>query len=56
MKLIFAILALHVWQTSVNTVHHAVADEALFDTVHLFVNVVLPKKDCRDYIPITLLN
>lgn len=56
MELVFAVLALHVGQTSVNTMHHAVADEALFDTVHLFVNVVFPKKDSRDYVAVTLLN
>jgi hypothetical protein len=55
-ELVLAVLALHVWKAPVDSMHHAVADIALFNAVHLLVDVALPQQNGRDDVSVALLN
>lgn len=52
MELVLAILALHGRKRLIALVQHAVANETLLNTLHLFVDVRLPKQNCSDDVPI----
>ena len=55
MEFVAAGLALHRRETSVRAVHDRVADVALFDTLHLAVDVLLPHQDGGDDVSVTRL-
>lgn len=56
MELVLAVVALHRGETSVNTMEDAVTDVALFNAVHLLVDVGLPQEDGRDNISVARLD
>ena len=56
MELVTAVLAGQRRQAAVRGVQHAVADVALLDALHLFVDVGLPKEDGRDDVAVARLD
>jgi hypothetical protein len=54
-ELVFAVLTGHAWQAFVGWMQNAIANEALFDSFNLFVNIVFPKEHCRDDITVSEL-
>ena len=54
-EFVSAILARHSREALVSWVEHAVADHAILNTLNLFVDVALPKEDCRNNVSVSQL-
>jgi len=53
MELVVAVLAGELGQAAICCVEHTVADAAVFNTIHLLVNVLLPEEDGGNDVSVT---